>query len=202
MAACVTEIVEQWVNQSKQWRRAAWREKGSGSITRFVFCLTSLPYRTQTWPHIHRWNISRTALTWKSTGFSWEEAAPWQQEEDRCFQQWGLTQLSEFGKVEQRVKDKPYKNIIIQHLTLCSRATSRNTLQYCICKQKQKVLAKPGVLPRRETHWVLIRSCLKVLQKSSYPTLAFPLFKIPTGKASLSTIVFYTVLKTDHRLEV
>lgn len=38
--------------------------------------------------------------------------------------------------------------------------------------------------------------------KSPLPTPALPLSKVPTGKASLYTIVFYTFLKTNQRWEV
>ena len=59
---------------------------------------------THTHTQTHTHTISHTALTWKSTGFGSEEAAPGQQEEDGCFQQWVLMEPSEFGEVERELK--------------------------------------------------------------------------------------------------
>lgn len=94
--------------------------KGSSSLTRFVFCLTFLPHRNKTCPHADKW-LTRVIQTWKSAGFSWEEAAPRQQEEDGCFQQRALVQLSEFGEVKGRVKGVPEYN----HKTLCYSANKK-----------------------------------------------------------------------------
>lgn len=153
--------------------------RGKGrQFTNRICILSDLP-ATQSRPTLvtHSWHISHTALTWKSDGFSREEAAPGQQEEDRCFQQWILTQPGEFGEVERGLKI--YKKIIIQNLTLCirlihGRNCNCNTYDCCgrlhalsgatICRQRektsankkqlQKVLTKPGDLPCRVTHWV------------------------------------------------
>lgn len=88
--------------------------EGWDSLKGFLF--SSQPPTQFQYGRRHTSIRSEEMLTWQSTGFCWEEAAPGQQEEDWCFQQRILMESGEFGEVERVLKIYTMKIMQFLHL--------------------------------------------------------------------------------------